>query len=290
MIDLHTHSTASDGALTPGELVSRAAARGLRALALTDHDTTAGCSEAAAAAQAVTARQGTELRFVPGVELEAAYPRHGTCHIVGLDIHVDAPELAALIRRSADERLQRNISLLSGLQKAGIPMESGSLPGGVARAGRLHMAKELIRRGVVATVQEAFARFLGPGAETYVAREAPSPEECFTAIRAAGGVAVIAHPTTLHLSWTRLTAYLTEWQSAGLEAIETYYPGAFRRTTEKLRRIAEKLGLGCSGGSDFHDDSRKLGAVFDREIPDRLMAVLDRVPDGPGRGEESGSG
>ncbi len=279
MIDLHTHSTASDGALEPAALVQLAAAGGLDAIALTDHDTTAGCPEAA---EAALERQRTDgggpLRFIPGIELEAAYPRFGTCHLVGLDINVDSPELVELVAQAEQERLNRNMVLVSQLRSSGISIDSRELPGGLARAGRLHFAQELIRRGIVSTVKEAFTRFLGPTADTYAARSAPSVARCLRAIYAAGGVPVLAHPTTLHLSWSRLEEQLREWRPLGLQAIEAYYPGAFRRTTNKLIALADRLDLACSGGSDFHDAQRSLGYVFGREIPSSLLGVLARKP------------
>jgi hypothetical protein len=215
------------------------------------------------------------LRFIPGIELEAAYPRFGTCHIVGLDIDPDGSELLELVAQAEQERLNRNMVLVSQLRNSGISIDSRELPGGLARAGRLHFAQELIRRGIVSTVKEAFARFLGPTAETYAAREAPSVARCLRAIQGAGGVPVLAHPTTLHLSWSRLEEQLREWRHLGLQAIEVYYPGAFRRTTSKLIALAGRLELSCSGGSDFHDARRSLGYVFGREIPSSLLAVLD---------------
>ncbi|MFW5728048.1 MAG: PHP domain-containing protein [Spirochaetota bacterium] len=277
MIDLHTHSTASDGALEPADLVELAARGGLEALALTDHDTVAGCPAAAAATRALRpGRETAPMRFVPGIELEVAYPRFGTCHMVGLDIDIECPELLELVAEAQEERLNRNMVLISRLQSSGIPIESRELPGGPARAGRLHFAQELIRRGIVSSVEEAFARFLGPAAATYAARTAPSVARCLRSIQAAGGVPVVAHPSTLHLSWSRLEEQLRDWRHMGLEGIEVYFPGAFRRTTMKLIALADRLDLACSGGSDFHDARRSPGYVFGREIPSSLLSVLDR--------------
>jgi 3',5'-nucleoside bisphosphate phosphatase len=274
VVDLHTHSTASDGTLSPTELVQRAAAAGVTALALTDHDTMAGCPEAMVAATAAAAA-GSKLRFIPGIELEADYAHYGTCHIVGLNADPTAPRLATVIDEAAESRLTRNMILVQRLREAGVAVSAEELPGGLARAGRLHFAQRLIDGGVVKTIQEAFAQYLGPGAETYAQRSAPSVARCVGAIHAAGGVSVVAHPSTLRLSWTRLGEQLRLWREAGLDAIEVYYPGAFRRTTTKLIALAERLGLRCSGGSDFHDERRALGQVFGRKIPDSLLAVIE---------------
>jgi predicted metal-dependent phosphoesterase TrpH len=264
MIDLHTHSTASDGALAPADLVAHAHAAGVRLLALTDHDTTAGCAEAAAAA-------AQRLRFIPGVELEAAYPRFGTCHIVGLNIDPDAPALRKLVEQARHERLNRNMLLLRRLQEVGIEIDAEAMPGGLHGAGRLHFAQELVRAGTVQSVQEAFTAYLGPSAETFAARNTPSVGRCLHAIGAAGGISVIAHPTTLHLSWSRLEAQLRAWRDEGLTGMEVLFPGAFRRTMTKLTAMAERLGLEASAGSDFHDAPREPGRVFSRDIPDSLI-------------------
>ncbi|NBC29317.1 MAG: PHP domain-containing protein [Spirochaetes bacterium] len=275
MVDLHTHSTASDGNLSPTELVQRAAAAGLTALALTDHDTMAGCGEAMVTAKQAAAA-GSKLRVIPGIELEADYPHYGACHIVGLSVDPTASRLATVIDEAAESRLTRNMILVQRLREAGIAVSADELPGGLARAGRLHFAQRLIDGGIVNTIQEAFTQYLGPGAETYAQRIAPRVARCVGAIHAAGGVSVLAHPSTLRLSWTRLYEQLRVWQEAGLEAIEVYYPGAFRRTTTKLIALAARLGLRCSGGSDFHDGSRELGQVFGREIPDAMLGVLEK--------------
>ncbi len=271
MIDLHTHSTASDGALDPSTLVYRAQAAGLSVLALTDHDTTAGCAEAAVAAEAGVSAGSEALRFIPGVELEAAYPHFGTCHIVGLGIDPDCTSLRELIEQARHERLNRNMLLIQRLRDAGVQIDAAGMPGGLAGAGRLHFAHELIKAHRVDTVQEAFTQYLGPTAQTFAGRNAPSVARCLHAISAAGGISVIAHPTTLHLSWSRLEAQLREWRDQGLTGMEVLFPGAFRRTMHKLAGVAERLGLEQSGGSDFHGTPREPGRVFGREIPDSLL-------------------
>ena len=267
------HSTASDGTYAPARLMQMAAARGLSAVALTDHDTTAGLAEAADAARAV------ELEFVPGIEFAAEYAR-GTLHILGYFIDSAAPplvEVLAEIVRERDQRNRRMAARLAGLSVR-LPAEVVEpVPGG-AVIGRPHLAHAIVRAGAAATFQEAFDRYLARGAASYVERACPTAERIIAVIRAAGGVAVLAHPSQVgYGSRLELETLLRRLIDAGLGGVEVVHPdhsGDQRRLYEDL---ADRWRLAKTGGSDFHALPMQLerGVGFGRvRVPHGWLTVL----------------
>ena len=247
MIDLHCHSTCSDGTLRPAELVCLALREGLDALALTDHDTLAGLPEFLAAAQ------GTPLRAVPGVEVSVQFPK-GEMHILGYwieDIRSGFNEMLAKIRGG---REISNREILVKLAALDMPLgyeEVAVLAGGDVM-GRPHIARAMQARGYVLNRQQAFDRYLGYGQPAYAGRLHYRPEEVFECIHAAGGVAVLAHPVFLGLGIKPLTALMEELAASGLDGIEAYYPEHTPSQQRRFEALGRRLGLIPTGGSDFH--------------------------------------
>jgi hypothetical protein len=242
--DFHCHSTSSDGRLSPSELVRLAAGRGVRVLALTDHDTTDGLAEAAAAAAEVPG-----FRLIPGVELACDLP--GTeLHMLGLFIDPAHEPLQARLRHMRDGRIDRARRITAALAREGVPVEWERVEAiaGEASVGRPHVARALLEAGHVATIEEAFDRFLGFGQPAYVEREKLEPEEGMALVRAAGGVPVFAHPP-YSKDYEALAERLA---AAGLWGLEVYYGRYAPEQVAALRTLAERLDLVPTGGSDFH--------------------------------------
>jgi 3',5'-nucleoside bisphosphate phosphatase len=272
MIDLHTHSTCSDGTLTPLELAGAAVRAGLSAVALTDHDTTDGL-------EAFLAAAAGQLRAVPGVELSAEYGP-GTMHIVGLFV-APGGALEKALRLIRDARAERNRAILDRLAAAGVPLSEEEVR---ARAGsdviaRPHFARALVARGHAPDLNAAFDRWLGKGRPAYVARRKLPPAECIRVIHAAGGVAVLAHPASLGLLGRGLSACVRGLVAEGLDGIEVYGATHTPAQIRRYRTLARECGLAESGGSDFHGAIRpmiRLGRGFGTlQVPEACLDALD---------------
>ncbi len=247
MIDLHTHSNASDGKLSPAELMRHAQAMGIEVIALTDHDTLSGLEEASLEA----ARIGIE--FIPGVEISAEY-NPGTLHMLGYFIDPSDPELIETLAWLRGGRDHRNHIILSKLAGLGCPLEweeVEALAGGESM-GRPHIATAMVNRGYVSSFKEAFDRYLGKGAAAYTDREKMTPENALERIRCAGGLPVLAHPQTLSLTEDELSDLLRSLAGQGLAGVEVYYYSHSEEETDLYRSLAGKYGLVITGGSDFH--------------------------------------
>jgi len=247
MIDLHTHSTASDGKLTPSELMRHAKAIGIEVIALTDHDTLSGLAEAADEA----ARLGIE--FIPGVEISAEY-NPGTLHMLGYFIDPSDTELEETLSWLRGGRDERNHIILAKLAELGCPLEwdeVAALAGGESM-GRPHIATAMVNRGYVATFKDAFDRYLGKGAAAYTDRPKMTPEIAIERIRSAGGLSVLAHPQTLSLTEEDLAELVARLSAMGLGGIEVYYYSHSEEETRLYRSLADKFGLAIAGGTDFH--------------------------------------
>jgi predicted metal-dependent phosphoesterase TrpH len=280
MIDLHTHSNASDGSLSPAELVREAARRGLRAIALTDHDTIKGLEEAKNEAL----KQG--LRFIPGIEMEIERCAPGEFHLLGLGIGQPSPafleEVAGLSRR----REARNREILDRMHEMSIEAtweELLALAGGPETGrslGRPHFAALLVKRGIVKNREQAFARYLGEGKPFYVPKDGLDFDRAAAVIRESGGIPVLAHPMSLYVAWGRLPDLLRELKDRGLAGIEAWHPTAKLRSCRRLEELGKKLGLCITAGSDFHGEARpdrRLGQTCaGREIDD---SFLDAIPE-----------
>jgi predicted metal-dependent phosphoesterase TrpH len=245
--DLHTHSTASDGTLTPTELLTRAAASGVETLALTDHDTLAGLDEAADEA----ARLG--IGFIPGVEVSVTWKAR-TVHIVGLHIDPACPALNAGLDRLRAYRDRRAEEIGRRLAEAGV---NGALAGARALSnGRLvsrtHFARYLVSQGHAETVRDVFKRYLVRGRPGHVEGDWAGLEEAVGWIRAAGGQAVVAHPARYGLTRTKLRELLQAFVAAGGEGIEVISGSHTRDEEFTIARHAQDFGLLASAGSDYH--------------------------------------
>ena len=248
-VDLHTHSTASDGDCAPAEVVRLAEGRRLAAVAMTDHDTTAGLVAAAEAASEAA------VRFVPGVEISARSPS-GLLHIVGLGIDPRQETFARSLRRISDARRQRNPKMMAKLRKLGFDVSMDdlrALAGESESLGRLHMARLLCMKGYVKTTEHAFREYLGKDGPAFVDKERLEPAEAFDAIHAAGGLAILAHPVHLGCANSaQLERVVRGFVHDGLDGIEVFHSDHSVLWTRICLDLAKKLGLLISGGSDFH--------------------------------------
>ncbi len=284
LTDLHTHTSRSDGLLGPGALVAAAHAAGLKALALTDHDSVAGIAEAAAEA----ARLGMTL--VPGVELsfrdvDAASGRTAEHHMLGLFVAPAAPGLLAYLHGLQQERRSMADATLARLRQLGLPVSAARVAELAAGAvvTRPHIARAMVEAGYVATVGEAFERFLGSGRPAAVERPGPGAAATIAAIRGAGGVASLAHPVFgQEADWAErlatLPGLLDRLVQSGLAAVECRYPDATPAIAEQLAAWAGERGLIRTGGSDYHGPDRapyaELGhSAVGTEVVSQLSAI-----------------
>ena len=276
-IDLHTHSTCSDGTLTPAALVALAATRQVQLLALTDHDTTAGCAEARAAC----AQHGIE--FLEGMELTALW-RECEVHIVALGIRRDAPGVqqhASAVRALRAERVHR---IAARLTQAGLDGES--LAAGAFALStvptRTHLARALLAAGHASDLQSAFEKWLGRGRPGYVAPEWPDAATTVAIVVAAGGTAVLAHPHRYKLSNTALRELCAQFREAGGGALEVSIAGMSPDVLARMAQLARRFDLAGSIGSDFHEPGlpwRPLGRFA--KLPEAVTPVTARLGLGP---------
>ncbi len=265
--DFHTHSTLSDGRLTPTQLVDLAASRGVTTMALSDHDTLAGYPEASAAAA-----RHPGFCLVPAVEISCDLP--GTeLHMLGLFVDPTNAALNVELERFRVGREERGAEMVEALARQGVPItwERVRELAGEAAVGRPHLALALIEAGHVATFNEAFDRFLARGMPAYVERDTIGPAEAITMIRSAGGLPVFAHPSFT----TEYEAVAATLAAQGLFGIEVYYKAYEPPLVESLRALSERLGLFALGGSDFHGagaaDERQPGDI---PLPDAVVDAL----------------
>lgn len=248
IVDMHMHSTHSDGSLSPRELVDLAQAQGISLISLTDHDGLSGLPEAQARAAAVG------IGFLPGVELSAHF-KGGTCHILGYGIDPQHAGLNEALSRLRLARFTRNDHILARLNDLGYPLEKADFLAqaqGSKSPGRPHMAAALAAKGLVGNLQAAFTDLLAPGKPAYIPKEIFQPEEAISLIREAGGSSFVAHPVTLNLPPANMGTWLARMQQAGLDGIEVYNSLHSPPEAQFLRDLAQDLGLQISGGSDFH--------------------------------------
>lgn len=270
MIDLHAHSTASDGTLEPSELIAYAHAMGLSAIALTDHDTVAGLDEAAQAAS----QYG--ITFVPGIELEISID-HGVFHLLGLGLTNWHGRLEQALETVLAFRRARNVAMLRRLRDAGLVARYEELEkiSGHETVGRPHFAVLLVEKGLASDYQDAFDRFIGDGRPFHETKRAITLEAALDAIHGAGGKAVIAHPYSLQLGWSALETHFEQWHEMGVDGVEAHHPNMSRQTCRRFESLAKRLGMVVSSGSDYHGPQRSdrvLGRTCDgRPIEDRFL-------------------
>ncbi len=267
--DLHCHSTASDGNLSPADLIRRAEFQGVNALALTDHDTTQGLAEAQQCA--------TRLQFIPGIEISTTWHSH-SLHIVGLNIDPGNPALQSGIKNLQTTRLERAQKIASKLAKKRIPDAYASVTtaAGAGMITRSHFADFLLKQNHVNTHQEAFDRYLGQGKPAYVSTTWASLEEAISWIIQAGGVAVLAHPTRYKLSANWMNRLLTQFKDTGGQAVEIITGRSSIEEINLIGNYLKRYDLYGSAGSDFHSSENQwveLGRL--KPIPDTIRPVWE---------------
>ena len=268
-VDLHVHTTASDGSLSPTEAVRRAAEKGLRAIAVTDHDTTAGVAEALEAGE----RYGVEV--VPGVELSVEYQGEGI-HILGYFIDPAHPVLLELLDWVVAERNARNETIAAAMRADGIPVTVEALraqhPGAII--GRPHFAAALAEHGVAKNIRDAFDRVLDTDLKYYRERAYIPMDRAFSAIRAAGGKAVFAHPFQYKYPEPELVALTRLLVEKGIAGVECVYSRYIPEQVEYLKELAGFYGLCVTGGSDFHGAGKPDIALGGVSVPYELLEGL----------------
>jgi 3',5'-nucleoside bisphosphate phosphatase len=242
--DFHTHTTASDGLLAPGDLVRLSVSRGLKILAVTDHDSTEGIAEALA-----TAAEYPGFTLVPGIEMSTDIPGD-EIHVLGYFLDYQDPDFQVMLTNLRNARRDRGRMMVEKLHAMGmeIPWERVEKLAGDGSVGRPHVAQALIEMGCVSTFQEAFDRYIGRNGPAYVERAKLTPVEAIEMLVKAGALPVLAHPA----SQSNFDELLTQLKAAGMLGIEVYYQDYDRNTCARLAAAAERHGLLKIGGSDFH--------------------------------------
>lgn len=277
MIDLHTHSTVSDGSEAPEKIPALAAASGCTAVALTDHDSVAGHPAAAAAAEewGVTLVRGCE------VSCRALSGAGRSMHVLVYFVDGDEGPLHDELARLRDDRRHRNVALVARLQQLGVPVTFDDLvaeAGGEEGIGRPHMAALLVRRGVALDLADAFDTWLGDAGRAYVPKARLSAGDLAKVASEAGAVTVLAHPLSLGLEGPALESAVRELAEAGLSGLEALYGGYGSPRRRELESLARRLGLVPTGGSDFHGSFRPGMAVGtgsgDLQVPESALEEL----------------
>ncbi len=259
-IDLHTHTTASDGTDSPRQLVDTAREAGLVAVAVTDHDTIAGVAEA----QQRGLETGVEV--IPGIEISAKHEGQGVSHILGYFVDIDDEHFRERISWVQARRNERNPQIIAKLNNLGIDVSYDEVCeiAGEGQVGRPHIAQALVRRGAAVSVKDAFNRYLHTTAPAYVAKEKLPLAESIDVIRKAGGVAVLAHPYQTWLDDEALEQYVEKLADLGLGGIECWYTQHTVEQTDHYRALAYRYNLVATGGSDYHGSTKpdvRLGVV-----------------------------
>ena len=247
-IDLHLHTTASDGVMSPSGIVRYAKAKGLQSIAITDHDTIEGLEEGLL--------EGKKINFevIPGIEISAEHPT-GSMHLLGFFLDIHHPLLNERLDHLQKARAERNPKIVEKLKRLGIEItyEEVLKASGGGQVGRPHFAQVLLEKNYIRTFQEAFDRFLKKGAPAYVDKFRFTSQEAIHFINEAGGVAVLAHPNTLNMNGhSALETLIHRLIKEGLKGIEVYYPEHSPPEVAQYKALAERCGLLMTGGTDYH--------------------------------------
>ncbi|MCI7397135.1 MAG: PHP domain-containing protein [Spirochaetia bacterium] len=285
MIDLHTHSTASDGTYTPAQLMEYAHARNINAIALTDHDSIDGIIEAQKKARELS------MEFIPGIELSIQWPT-GEFHLLGLGLQSPSKELLGAIDFLRQERDNRNIKMAQKLQEQGIAItyEEVVEKAGTKTIGRPHFASLMIEKGFIRQRQQAFDQYFAKGRPCYVERTGLDLEDAVKAIKTSGGIPVQAHPLSMYVSWGKMEDTMIDIQMHGVEGLEAWHPGTRVSEAYRLEELARKLGMTATAGSDFHGEKvradRKIGytagksKIEDKFWYEELKPALEKIHKG----------
>ena len=279
-VDLHCHSTASDGTFAPADVVRLARDSGLAGLALTDHDTIGGVAEAAAEAQKLG------LAFLPGIEISCEYPHPGTMHILGYGVDPASDTLRSLTTQLLEGRDNRNPKIVDRLNEVGVSITMAEVEQEAKATaadskkpiGRPHIAAVLLRKGYVSSIKHAFDKYLAPGGLAYFDKERLTMRQAMELIRASGGMPVHAHPVQLRThSDAELERVVKDLADLGLVGLEVIHSDHDAALVEKYTRLADRYKLLKTGGSDFHGTNKKdiqLGNANGRRIPREFMDAL----------------
>jgi predicted metal-dependent phosphoesterase TrpH len=275
-VDLHVHSTCSDGTVSPEGLVKIALREKVKVLALCDHDTTDGIAPFMAAAAK------TGVKAIGGVELSVSWSI-GTCHILGLDIDWKNIQLQSVLESFRAGRDKRNVDIVNNLQQCGIKitMDDVLRCSGGEVVGRPHIAKALVQLNVVSNEQDAFDLYLKKGAKAYVPRQLLDPMTALMTLKNANAITVLAHPVQLNIEDDQLRVFLDQLKTFGLDAIEVFTPHHRHEQVVYFQHIAKEMQLGISGGSDYHGrlkPERQPGMYGKLQpIPESVVEVLRRI-------------
>lgn len=278
-IDLHVHSNASDGTLSPTEVVRLAASLSLSAIALTDHDTLSGIREAQSAALVLSDSENP-LRIIPGTEISVAY-RKRDIHVLGLFLDINNKPLNDTLNTALIKRDERNEKMAFNLSRAGIDITLDKLKAaeGEAVLTRAHFAKYMTEHGYTKTTKEAFEKYLNDSSPYYVPRDYLSPEKAISLIHQAGGLAVLAHPLLYKYNLEQLDDLISLFTKFGLDGIEAIYSMNTGFDEGIVRRFANRYDLVITGGSDFHGKNKPdidLGSgKGNLKIPESLLDALE---------------
>ena len=272
-VDLHIHSTASDGRLSPAEVVRKSVERGLTIISLADHDTVDGIIPALAATKAFP-----RLKVIPCVEISTDVP-NGEAHVLGYFIDYTDPEFAARLERMRHSRRERAQGMIAKLRALGIHIEWQRVQeiAGSSSMGRPHIAQAMLEKGYIASIKEAFTKYISRDGPAYVDREKMTPVEAVELILKANGLPVLAHPLTV----SDPEIMVSQLKAAGLVGIEAYYDGYTDDERNRLINLAERYDLIASGGSDYHGlDASTETMIGDADVPmesaERLTALAEQ--------------
>ncbi|MCK5077971.1 MAG: PHP domain-containing protein [Calditrichia bacterium] len=278
MIDLHTHSTFSDGSLTPEQLVKEAVKCNLSAIALTDHDTVSGIPNF------LKACKKHRIKGIPGIEFSVndELSGGGQVHLIGLFIDHHSTVINKYAKAMKQHRIERNRKIVEKLNQAGIVITAKDVENENADGvlGRVHIAKALIKKRMISSVQEAFDTLIGPGKPAFVPKPRFQAEEIINMIHQANGIAILAHPLYLNFASNKITPFINELVKYGLDGVEVFYPNTPKKIVHTLLKIVEEKKLLISGGSDYHGKPIRpevnLGTGRgDIYIPDNLLKEME---------------
>jgi predicted metal-dependent phosphoesterase TrpH len=274
LVDLHIHTTASDGKYNPAYIVNKAAEIGLKVISITDHDSIDGIEPAIKAAKSYP-----ELTLIPGVEISTDLT-DGEAHILGYFIDYASPNFQKELEKFRDSRLGRGQHMVAKLNELGIKIDWARVQAiaGDGAIGRPHVAQAMLEKGYVKTFEEAFDKYIGHGGPAYVEREKMLPQEAVALILSARGIPVLAHPFTINDP----EAMVVTLKSAGLIGIEAYYKDNTPEQIAITLQLAEKYNLIATGGSDYHgiDESKEVmmgGVEVPLEAAERLIALEEKL-------------
>lgn len=266
-VDLHTHTTCSDGIARPDEIPGLAKKAGLKAVAITDHDTVLAIDRALQAASLL------DIQVIPGIELSTML-NDTEIHILGYFMDWQNEAFREKMRELKEGRLFRAEKMVARLNKLGINVHLDQVLqiAGEGVVGRPHIADALVREGVVSSYAEAFDRYIGQHGPAYVSKHLLSPAEAIGLIATAGGVPVLAHPATMHKD--EFIPLLVKW---GLKGIETIHPMHTPQLIQHYEEISQRYGLVCTGGSDYHGKDRLLSGIGKYKVPYQTVETLRRL-------------